>query len=58
MSKIIKVLKIAVEDLKINTKVIKVTNFQDIVSYGVIGSHVLVVDGVFKFTGRLQRVGN
>ena len=51
--KLEKLVRIAVDDLKINAEIIKVTNFEDIVSYGVMGTPALVVDDVVKFAGKL-----
>ena len=56
--KLEKFVKIAVEDLKLNANIIKVTKIEDIISYGVMGTPALVVDGVVKFAGRLPSVGN
>ncbi|MCD6482233.1 MAG: TM0996/MTH895 family glutaredoxin-like protein [Candidatus Izimaplasma sp.] len=55
--KLEKFVKIAIQDLKLNAKIIKVTNYEDIVSYGVMGTPALVVDGVVKFAGMLPSVG-
>ena len=48
--------KQALEDLKIEAEVEKVTDIQDIVSYGVMGTPALVVEKEVKASGRIPDV--
>jgi small redox-active disulfide protein 2 len=48
--------KQALSELKMEAAVEKVTEIQDIVSYGVMGTPALVVDGEVKFYGRVADV--
>ncbi|NOH15684.1 thioredoxin family protein [Clostridium cochlearium] len=46
----------AVEELGINASIEKVTDFKDIVSYGVMATPALVVDGKVKIMGKVPSV--
>ena len=46
----------AVEELGINASIEKVTDFKDIVSYGVIATPALVVDEKVKIMGKVPSV--
>ena len=46
--------KQALEELKIKAEIEKVTEIQDIISYGVMGTPALVVDGEVKIYGRVS----
>jgi small redox-active disulfide protein 2 len=48
--------KEALKELKIEAEVEKVTDIQDIVSYGVMGTPALVVDEELKVSGRIPDV--
>jgi len=48
--------KQALEELKIEAKVEKVTEIQDIMSYGVMGTPALVVDEKVEVSGRIPDV--
>jgi len=48
--------KKALEELKIEAKIEKVTEIQDIMSYGVMGTPALVVDEKVEVTGRIPDV--
>ncbi len=56
--KLEKFVNIAVKDLALDANIIKVTEIEDILAYGVMGTPALVVDDVVKFAGRLPSVGN
>jgi small redox-active disulfide protein 2 len=45
--------KKALEELKMKAQVEKITEIQDIMSYGVMGTPALVVDGEVKIYGRV-----
>lgn len=48
--------KQAIEELKLEATVEKVTDIQDIMSYGVMGTPALVVDEKVETTGRIPDV--
>jgi small redox-active disulfide protein 2 len=48
--------KQALDELKMKAKVKKITEIQDIMSYGVLGTPALVVDGQVKVYGRVPDV--
>lgn len=43
----------AVQELSLQAEVVKVTDFKEIMKYGVMVTPALVVDGVVKSTGKL-----
>jgi len=48
--------KQALEELKMKAKIEKITEIQDIMSYGVMGTPALVVDEKVKVYGRIPNV--
>lgn len=48
--------KQAIEELKINAQVVKITDIADIMSYGVMGTPALVVDEKVLVSGRIPDV--
>jgi small redox-active disulfide protein 2 len=48
--------KQALEELKIESEIEKITEIQDIMSYGVMGTPALVVDEKAEVTGRIPSV--
>ena len=48
--------KQALEDLKKKAEIEKITEIQDIMSYGVMGTPALVVDGEVKTYGRIPNI--
>lgn len=48
--------KTAVQELGLSAEFEKVTDYKDIVSYGVMKTPALVVDGVVKVSGRVATV--
>lgn len=48
--------KQALEELKIKAKIEKITEIQDIMSYGVMGTPALVVDDKVEVYGRIPNV--
>ncbi|MCX6819581.1 MAG: thioredoxin family protein [Candidatus Aenigmarchaeota archaeon] len=48
--------KKAAEELKIKAEIIKVTDIDKIIEYGVISTPALVIDGKIKSSGRIPEV--
>lgn len=46
----------AVEELKINAEIVKVTDIERIISYGVMSTPALVIDGKVKSYGKVADV--
>jgi small redox-active disulfide protein 2 len=45
----------ALKELGLEAEIVKVTDFKDIMAYGVMSTPALVIDGEVKLTGRLPR---
>ncbi|MFA5763902.1 MAG: thioredoxin family protein [archaeon] len=48
--------KKAVEEIKIKAEIIKVTDINKIISYGVMSTPAIVIDGKIKASGRIAEV--
>ncbi len=54
--KLEKHVKMAIQELELNAEVEKVTDMKDILSYGVMGTPALVIDGKVVSTGKVLSI--